>query len=231
MTARAEKFLVKLPKFFTLKLPQEALATFAASRESAQGIGRSRTTRVRCRGVSRSRFVYNQIALPASTEAGISLGDAPLPGCLCTDVRTAADRLGHAIGSGLSNYAGGIAASAADPAAQRRALRAAATVAHSACVPAVRHFSRPSQRRADARPDLSGWCVPQHDILAALARGDRSKGRIGNVTREENERLEVYYRHYCRSSTALASILSIATCQTALFLEDQAGVVGLGKME
>jgi small-conductance mechanosensitive channel len=26
--------------------------------------------------------------------------------------------------------------------------------------------SRPSQRRADARSDLSGWCVPEHGILA-----------------------------------------------------------------
>ncbi|MGC2221674.1 MAG: hypothetical protein WA624_04540, partial [Methylocella sp.] len=29
--------------------------------------------------MSRSRFVSNHIALPASTETGISLGDAPLP--------------------------------------------------------------------------------------------------------------------------------------------------------
>ena len=58
-------------------------------------------------------------------------------------------------------------------------LRAAATAAYGACVPAVRHFSRPSQRGADARSDLSGWCVPEHGILAALVRGDRSKGRPG----------------------------------------------------
>src|SRR5271169_5004170 len=78
-----------------------------------------------------------------------------------------------AIGGALSDRALWIAATAADPAALRCALRRAADDAHGSGVSAVRDIHCPLRGGVDARADLRGRRISKYGVLENLSRQPR----------------------------------------------------------